>query len=253
MDGLNIWQSITGFKISAEKTKVIAFHRKRNVLLPKLKLNEKEITNATSIKFLGMIFDKKLTWIDHVKYLFDKCSKSLNLLKVLKSTRWGADRKTLMLFYRSYVRSILDYGCTAYSSASATILKLLDRIHHTGIRLVTGAFRTSPTGSLCVEAAEPPLEYRRHILMLKQTVKMKALPERECSQLSDENPLTHKYIPRKRFPTPFNIRSKILITDLNFRIPQIYLQSRLKIPPWQIPTININYKFYHYSRKNSIT
>lgn len=67
MDELNIWQSKTGFKISPEKTIVREFNMKRNFLFPKLKLNDREITNDTSIKFLGMIFDQKLTWLSHIK------------------------------------------------------------------------------------------------------------------------------------------------------------------------------------------
>ena len=34
-------------------------------------------------KFLGIIFNRKLRFIPHIKYLKAKCSKALNLLKVL--------------------------------------------------------------------------------------------------------------------------------------------------------------------------
>ena len=48
-----------------------------------------------------------------------------------------------------------------YSSASKTLIKKLDSIHNTGIRICTGAFRTSPVTSLMVDANEYPLNYRR--------------------------------------------------------------------------------------------
>ena len=38
---------------------------------------------------------------------------------------------------------------------------MLDPIHHQGLRLALGAFRTSPTASLYVEADEPSLNTRR--------------------------------------------------------------------------------------------
>ena len=56
-------------------------------------------------KFLGILFDRKLSLIPHIKYLKAKCLKALNLLKVLSHTSWGADRTTLLKLYRSLVRS----------------------------------------------------------------------------------------------------------------------------------------------------
>ena len=42
-------------------------------------------------KFLGVLFDRKLSFIPHIKYLKAKCLNTLNLLKVLSHTDWGAD------------------------------------------------------------------------------------------------------------------------------------------------------------------
>ena len=43
---------------------------------------------------------------------------------------------------------------------------MLDSIHHQGLRLAFGAFRTSPIESLYVEAKEPSLSIRRKQLSL---------------------------------------------------------------------------------------
>jgi len=43
--------------------------------------------------------------------LIEKCTKALNLLRVVSHTTWGADQQTLLHLYRSYmIRSKLDYG-----------------------------------------------------------------------------------------------------------------------------------------------
>ena len=47
-------------------------------------------------KFHGILFDRKLSFIPHIRYLKAKCLKALNLLKVLSHTSWGADRTTLL-------------------------------------------------------------------------------------------------------------------------------------------------------------
>ena len=95
-------------------------------------------------KFLGVIFDKKLTFISIIKKLKAKCQKALNLLRVDAHTDWEADRKILLNLYRTIVRSKLDYGCIVYGFAMPSYLKTLDTIHHLGIRLALGAFWTSP-------------------------------------------------------------------------------------------------------------
>ncbi|GFQ96972.1 putative RNA-directed DNA polymerase from transposon BS [Trichonephila clavata] len=65
--------------------------------------------------------------------------------------------------HRALIRSKLDYGSVVYSSACKSLLKILDPVHHQGLRLCLGAFRTSPVESLYAEAYEPPLDLRRKI------------------------------------------------------------------------------------------
>ena len=120
-------------------------------LLTVLKLDNDHIQFVKEAKFLGLIWDTKLTFEPHIKYLKARRQKSLNILKVLSRTEWGADRTTLLKSYRSFVRSKLDYGCIVYGSASKTALAKLDPVHNQGLRLSLGAFRSSPVESLYVE------------------------------------------------------------------------------------------------------
>ena len=107
---------------------------------PVLKLDNDPIQFVKEAKFLGLISDTKLTFEPHIKYLKARCQKSLNILKVLSRTEWGADQTTLLKLYRSLVRSKLDYGCLVYGSASKTALAKLDPVHDQCLRLSLGAF-----------------------------------------------------------------------------------------------------------------
>ena len=55
----------------------------------------------------------------HIKKLKGNCYKILNIhaLKVLSHTSWCIDQTTLLILYRSLVRSKLDYDCIRYNSA----------------------------------------------------------------------------------------------------------------------------------------
>ena len=110
---------------------------------------------------MGLLFDKKLTFIPHIKALKAKCLKALYLLKVLFNTNLGRDRSVLLNLHRSFFRSKLDYGSIVYSSARKFYLKWLDTIHHQGLRLALGVFRTSAIESLYAESNKPSLCVRR--------------------------------------------------------------------------------------------
>ncbi|GBL94584.1 hypothetical protein AVEN_235662-1 [Araneus ventricosus] len=77
---------------------------------------------------------------------------------MLSGTSYGAETSALLKVYKALIRSKLDYGCVVYGSASKSVLKALDTVHHQGLRLSLGAFRTSPIQSIYVLCKEPSLE-----------------------------------------------------------------------------------------------
>ena len=131
LDNLNKWATENGFRFSQTKTKCVHFCYKRKLHNdPCLKLERTEIPVVNEHKFLGLVFDKKLTIIPHLKYLWFSCNKRLQLLRVIAHTEWGADRGTLLKLYRSLIRSKLDSSSFIYQSAKRTYLDILNPICH---------------------------------------------------------------------------------------------------------------------------
>ena len=120
----------------------------------------------------SVVFDRKLSFIPHIKLLKDKCTKALNLLRVLAHTSWRTDQETLLHLYRFLIRSKFDYGCIVYGAARGSYLWMLDPFQNHALRLCLGAYRTSPAFSLCMEANEPPLYFRRKKLSLQYCLKL---------------------------------------------------------------------------------
>ena len=60
-------------------------------------------------------------------------------MRASSSKAWGADRKTLLLVYKTFVGSKIDYG-----SACKTLIDKLEVIRNTALRIATGAFRSTP-------------------------------------------------------------------------------------------------------------
>ena len=171
------WALKNGFKFSKSKTQCVHFCQLRKIHDdPEPYLYGSLIPVVDDFKFLGLIFDRNLSFIPHIKYLKAKCLKALNLLKILSHTNWGADRTVLLELYRSLIRSKLDYGSIVYGSARKSYLLELDTIHHQGLRLALGAFRTSAVESLYVEAEELSLYLRREKLAQQYAIRLAANP-----------------------------------------------------------------------------
>ena len=60
---------------------------------PQLYLNGTQVPSIGEAKFLCLIFDSKLSFIPNITSLKSRCTKSLDIIKVLSNTTWGADRK----------------------------------------------------------------------------------------------------------------------------------------------------------------
>jgi hypothetical protein len=114
----------------------------------------------------------------------NKCHKELNILKFVSSTNWCADITMVLLnLYRSFIRSQLDYGCIVYGSTRPSYIKMLDTVHHQGLRLSLGAFRPSLVDSLFVEANGASHENRRIKLGMQYATKFKAYPSNSASSI----------------------------------------------------------------------
>ena len=183
-------------------------------------------------KYLGLIFDKKLSFIPHIKYLKAKCLKSLNILKVLSQTTWGADRTTLLQLYRSLIRSKLDYGSIVYGSARKSYSAMLDPIHHKGLRLALGAFRTSPTASLYVEADEPSLNTRREKLSLQYAIRIAENNSNPAHDVTFQPKYMDLYESKPNFIKSFGVRILPVLESANINFNNIDKTFTPNVPAW---------------------
>ena len=98
-----------------------------------------------------MIFDAKLTWEEHIKYIVTKCKKRLNLMRSLAGTSWGASKKCQLMIYRALIRSVIEYGSIAYESAAKSYKDSLQTTQNQALRIACGAIRGTPATALQVD------------------------------------------------------------------------------------------------------
>ena len=233
------WSVANGFKFSKSKTVCMHFCHLRTLHPdPSLTMDGDPIKVVKEMRFLGLVFDTKLSFLPHIRALKARCLKALDVLKVLAATEWGADSNVLLQLYRALVRSKLDYGSIVYGSARKSYVKLLDPVHHQGLRLSLGVFRTSPIQSLYVELRELSLENRRLELSLQYTVKLKTNPLNSAHAcIFHQN--TSRYMIQSPSIWPLGLRVSPHLQGLGVELDNVAFNYVSDTPPWELKRPNI--------------
>ena len=218
---------------------------------PVLNIYGSPIPVVEETNFLGLLFDKKLSFIPHIKALKAKCLNALDVLKVLSNTNWGGDRSVLLNLYRSVVRSKLDYGSILYGSARKSYLKCLDTIHDQGLRLALGAFRTSPVESLYAESNEPSLYSRREKLSLQYTTKLAANPKNSAHNCVINPKYERFYNNTPSAIKPLGLRIQPLLEQANISIKNVQPFSLPLREPWTQNPPNVIFDL-HKNKKSEV-
>ena len=234
------WADDRGFRFSTSKTVAMHFCRIRGVHPdPDLYIAHRRISCVETVRYLGLVFDSRLTWVPHLRSVKAACQKALSLLRVLAHTSWGADRDSLLLLHRTLILPKLEYGSEVYSSATVARLRVLDSVHHAGIRMATGAFRSSPIPSLLVDSGFFPLNLRRQNSLVRCWFRSLRLPESPSCRAMVRDSCLPVHNTRPSFPKPFGFRVKSVMEALSipsvpvcpFRIPRVGY--------WQIPDVTV--------------
>ena len=242
------WMRVTGFRISLTKTKVMVFHNRsinensRNPVLDfalEIKLDGVLLEVVRQYRFLGIIFDYRMTWCLQVGQLRRGCMKSLGGIKVMAKHSKTTKREKFIKIYKALVLSKLDYGCQVYGTAKDKLLERLDPIHHAALRISTGAFRTSNRYSLYVESFVPSLWDRRKFMSLCFMFRSQRIPRdnRLSAWENDENDA--RYSRFKRKPKSFGFLARKYCRELEIEIPVIHQFKAYDVPPWILPKIQV--------------
>ena len=214
LDKLHKWAIENGLRFAKEKTKCVHLYNQPKVHLdPVLKIDHTEIPIVDHYKYVGIIFDHKLSFIPHIKYLRTKCNKTIQLLWTIAHTNWGGSKETLLKLYRSLIRSKLNDGCFIYGASRKTYLKELHTIYHQGLRLALGAYITSPVESQYTEADKPPLILRCEKLALQYSTKLKSCPFNPAYDCTFNLKYKQHFERKEKTIKPFGLRMKSTLPE----------------------------------------
>ncbi|XP_049945307.1 uncharacterized protein LOC126427123 [Schistocerca serialis cubense] len=125
------------------------------------------------------------------------------------------------------------------SSARPSLLCHLNSIHHRGLRLVTGAFYSSPIESLYAEAAELPLTCWRDVLLCWYACQLLSVPTTLIISPSSTILLTVSMGCMSALLPP-GVRFHRLLQQLDFALTTTFREGESATPPWLQAPVHIH-------------
>jgi hypothetical protein len=126
--------------------------------------------------YLGVNFDKRMTWKQHITSAEAKAKRKMNIMRKLPGTKWHVSEKILKSVYQGNVRPHLEYGSSSWMTAAKTHHRTLDKVQDQALRIITGAMKSKQIQSMEDITNIPPLRKRRECKVVIQAIKY------QCSQ-----------------------------------------------------------------------
>ena len=158
LDSLSEWCNKWKIKLNPSKTQVGLFTNSNNTKEITLNLGRVPLTVSNEIKFLGLTFDRKLTWRHHIDNVRHRMWLRINAIKAISGTNLGMQSKTLIHLYKMWIRPIALYSAPAYYSAAKTHINKIQVIQNSALRIALRRTRRTHIEDLHQEGSLTPLK-----------------------------------------------------------------------------------------------
>lgn len=121
--------------LNVSKTKYMIFHsvRKKVDQHRQVLLNSSPIEEVKSFKYLGLILDSTLSWVDHIKHIERKVT---SLCGILRRVSYFVSRNILLKFYFAHIHSSFSYLTLTWGRASKSSLRSLQILQNRCLKTI---------------------------------------------------------------------------------------------------------------------
>ena len=130
LDKLARWCAKWRIKLNPEKTKVIIFSMSQTAIRakPALSLYGDLLWYYPHIKFLGITFGNRMTFLKHFEEVLECCNQKFHRLRILVNKKWGPNPAIILQIYKQCVRPIFEYGIVSTITVSETVIAKIQRV-----------------------------------------------------------------------------------------------------------------------------
>ncbi|KAL4141647.1 hypothetical protein QTP88_004249 [Uroleucon formosanum] len=141
-DHLNLlatWCNSWKIHINASKSSAVIFSLRRYSTPPPLRFGNDSIPWQSSVKYLGVTLDKRLTWGPHIASKLQQAYQRLSMLFPILNKKSVIQKKCSILIYKQLLRSLITYACPIWGNCSATHLRKIQIFQNKVLRIITNA------------------------------------------------------------------------------------------------------------------
>ena len=142
MKNVSEWLLANKLSLNVVKSNFLIIRPHKNNRILNLKINDENLKQETSSKYLGVLIDDKLNWKHHINQLNTKLSKSIGILYRLRHL---IPKSTLVTLYNSFIQSHVLYGLLNWGCANKTTLEPLKITLRKAVRVIDFASYTAHT------------------------------------------------------------------------------------------------------------
>ncbi|KAI0994911.1 hypothetical protein K3495_g13269, partial [Podosphaera aphanis] len=158
LDISRAWASDNGIQFDMGKTELIYFHGKRKFEEPSLQAEGTEIRPNGNFKWLGILFDQKLSFKDHVRFACQRARVVIDHVRRLCNTTCGVSPGLLRQAVQGCAFATLFYGAETWygPQSSKWALNQVQLTINRAARAVLPVYKTFPIPALLRETGWGP-------------------------------------------------------------------------------------------------
>jgi hypothetical protein len=153
------WARENKMQFNESKSKVMIISRKRRQAEINIIRNNRRLVQVKEIKYLGILFDSKLTFNSHIDYISEKARKLVYMLSKTAKLNCGLGHKATKIIFEGEFVPLMTYGTPVWEEAvtkTCNLIKLQTAQGLINIKIAK-AYRTVSFEASCVLAGIPPI------------------------------------------------------------------------------------------------
>ena len=129
------WYRSNKLSLNYKKTQMLLFDKRSNTNKNfTISINDQPVISGNSIKYLGVVIDKELSWKQHAEHITSKLSIALGIFHKLK---YYVPQSTLIQVYYGLVYPYLHYAITTWSCTAKKYLHTIQVLQNKIVKIIT--------------------------------------------------------------------------------------------------------------------
>lgn len=138
LNKLDHWLKKWNIMVNPNKSQHITFALRREDC-PSVSINASVIPSSSSVKYLGIVLDRRMTWKDHIRNKRQQLKIKTRKLYWLVGPKSKLNLNNKLRIYKVILKPIWTYGVQLWGTASKSNIDIIERYQSKTLRLIVNA------------------------------------------------------------------------------------------------------------------